>query len=166
MIPNQGLARDASGQYIQNTGFAEAPVLIRDHDTGGVIADIWYPSVSTWYNVSKIPRISLWVQFTLGNLTDVTVAVFFGSLDATIPYNYTLPLYTAGSRVLNMNAIDLKYKLTLNANIIIPIINPGATGVRFYIDETHAADTDNSKLGLHCSRSYLNHDIGAGIPNV
>lgn len=172
-IPDFGLAPHANhgAELVQYSGCGEAPIEIRDHDTGGVVVDpTVYPSSLTSYNIRNVSRFSLWVQFTLGNLTNIQlIFVFPAAYDSVFFYAMTLPIYTAASRVVGIskaNHIYNYYTLTASANIIIPIINPGAEWMRIILLEAHAVDTDNSLLGLHYSRSYLSHDIGHGIPGA
>lgn len=169
-IPNFGLAPSASGGAVQNSGCGEAPILDR---ASLVLTEnpVFYPGASASpgansINIQNCARISIWLQFTKGSLTNVILRTYFTlTQTATVLFHMPMPIFTAGSRVLDVakaSHLETEYTLTASGNVIIPIINPGAQWFRYSVEGT--GTVTNSFLVAYHSRSFLPHHIGDGIP--
>ena len=162
-MPNLGLGQTAEGGYAQNTGAGEAPISLRS----GILTtnEVYFPGATDAINIRGVARISLWISFVQGSLTNIILRPSFAKtkIDNT-NFREVLPIYTAGSRVIDIcksGHLEPEYTMTVTGIIILPIINPGASWFRLGVQGTGTVDA--SSLTIHYTRSYVPVGLNQGI---
>lgn len=165
-IPEFGLSPHAGRGPVQNTGCGEALIVLR---SSLILTNsaVYHPGATDAINIRNVARISIWISFVIGALTNVIIRPYFmlTKTHAT-EYHMPMPLYTVAERVIDVakaGHLETEYTLTATANVIIPLINPGAEWFRLSVQGTFGGAA-GSLLYLAYTRSYLPHHISDGVP--